>query len=171
MGALVGLSACASGPDKQQQLQSNSTKDTDTIQDDLGEAASQAVIQPFRDFGVVREKIPDALARISNPYAPPSGDNCQWINYEIKQLDDVLKSEIPPPEENDSRSLQEKSGSMVQSGVTEAVRGAGSSLIPGRGLIRMISGAERSDRLVREAQQRGMVRRGYLKGLAHSKGC
>jgi hypothetical protein len=86
-------------------------------------------------------------------------------------LDEALKGEVATNAGSDNRSLQDKGGSMAKSGATEAVRGVGSMLVPQRGLIRMLSGASKADRLYEEAEQRGMVRRGYLRGLADSKGC
>jgi hypothetical protein len=38
-------------------------------------------------------------------------------------------------------------------------------------LIRRISGAEKADMMYKAATERGMVRRGYLKGLAQAQKC
>jgi hypothetical protein len=171
LSALVGLCACASYPTKERQSKPTTTSAPDSTRSDLTAAAGEAAVQPLRDFGMVRKKIPAALARIGDPYAPPTGDSCQWITYEIRELDEALKGEVVSPAGPDNRSLQAKGGSMAKSSATEAVRGVGSMLIPQRGLIRMLSGASKSDRLYEEAEQRGMVRRGYLRGLADSKGC
>ncbi len=171
LSALVGLCACASHPSKERQAQSTTSNPGSSTRDDLTAAANEAAVQPFRDIGIVRRKVPAALARIGDPYAPPSGETCQWISYEIQQLDEALKGEVATNAGSDNRSLQDKGGSMAKSGATEAVRGVGSMLVPQRGLIRMLSGASKADRLYEEAEQRGMVRRGYLRGLADSKGC
>lgn len=171
IGALMGLSACATHSSKESRVQTTTSTATSSTRDDLTAAANEAAVQPFRDIGVLRRKVPAALARIGDPYAPPSGETCQWISYEIQQLDEALKGEVATNAGPDNRSIQAKGGSMAKSGATEAVRGVGSMLVPQRGLIRMLSGASKSDRLYEEAEQRGMVRRGYLRGLADSKGC
>jgi hypothetical protein len=44
-------------------------------------------------------------------------------------------------------------------------------LIPFRGWVRKLSGAERHDQLVQSAIASGAVRRAYLKGLGEAKGC
>jgi hypothetical protein len=44
-------------------------------------------------------------------------------------------------------------------------------LVPQRSLVRLLTGASKADRLYAEAEQRGMVRRAYLRGLSQSKGC
>lgn len=134
-------------------------------------AASDAAVQPFRDFGMVRRKIPAALARIGDPYAPATGQTCEWIQYEIQQLDVALQGDVEAAAGHDDRSAATKSGSMAKEGATEAVRGVGSMLVPQRSLVRMLTGASKADRLYAEAVQRGMVRRGYLRGLADSKKC
>lgn len=134
-------------------------------------AASDAAVQPLRDFGMVRRKIPAALARIGDPYAPPTGQTCEWIQYEIQQLDAALQGDVEAAAGHDDRSVATKSGSMAKEGATEAVRGVGSMLVPQRGLVRMLTGASKADRLYAEAEQRGMVRRGYLRGLADSRKC
>ncbi len=171
LGALIGLSACATHSGTDSRAQSSTSSSTNSTRDDLTAAANEAAVQPFRDIGIVRRKVPAALARIGDPYAPPSGETCQWISYEIQQLDEALKGEVATNTGPDNRSMQAKGGSMAKTGATEAVRGVGSMLVPQRGLIRMLSGASKSDRLYEEAEQRGMVRRGYLRGLADSKGC
>ena len=171
IGAVIGLSACATHSSKESRAQITTSNATSSTREDLTAAANEAAVQPFRDIGIVRRKVPAALARISDPYAPPSGETCQWISYEIQQLDEALKGEVATNAGSDNRSIQAKGGAMAKSGATEAVRGVGSMLVPQRGLIRMLSGASKADRLYEEAEQRGMVRRGYLRGLADSKGC
>jgi hypothetical protein len=120
---------------------------------------------------MMRRKIPAALARIGDPYAPPTGQTCEWIQYEIQQLDAALQGDVEATAGHDDSSMASKSGSMAREGATEAVRGVGSMLVPQRSLVRMLTGASKADRLYAEAEQRGMVRRGYLRGLADSKKC
>jgi len=45
------------------------------------------------------------------------------------------------------------------------------SLIPLRGLVREVSGAAPADRRLEAAIDAGLARRGYLRGLAVSRGC
>jgi hypothetical protein len=44
-------------------------------------------------------------------------------------------------------------------------------MIPLRGWVRKLTGAERHDRLVQSAITSGNVRRAYLKGLGEARGC
>jgi hypothetical protein len=48
---------------------------------------------------------------------------------------------------------------------------AASDVIPFRGWVRKLTGAERHDKLVQSAITAGAVRRAYLKGLGEAKGC
>ncbi|MDZ4318955.1 MAG: hypothetical protein U1A07_08985, partial [Phenylobacterium sp.] len=52
-----------------------------------------------------------------------------------------------------------------------AVAGFTQDVIPFRGWVRKLSGAEQHDNLVRDAIIAGGVRRAYLKGLGEARGC
>lgn len=134
--------------------------------DRAASAAQGAVTQPLRDFGLIRPTIPPELSRIVDPYAPPMGPGCSWLNYELAGLETVLGSEA-------SRSPdRRRSGTeVVGDAADSAVRGAVSDLIPARGLVRQLSGAEAADRELARAQERGRVRRAYLMGLSHANAC
>lgn len=134
--------------------------------DRAASAAQGAMTQPLRDFGLIRPTIPPELARIVDPYAPPMGPGCEWLNYELAGLAAVLG-------DDGSRSAERRrSGTEVVSDAADsAVRGAVSDLIPARGLVRQLSGAEAADRELARAMERGRVRRAYLMGLSHAEDC
>lgn len=168
----TALTSCAStGGQKPSASTTTATSGDGDDGEAIRAAASDAAVQPLRDFGIVRRKIPAALARIGDPYAPPTGQTCEWIQYEIHQLDAALQGDVEAAAGHDESSIASKSGTIAREGATEAVRGVGSMLIPQRSLVRMLTGASKADRLYAEAEQRGMVRRGYLRGLADSKKC
>ncbi len=168
----TALTGCAStGGPKPSASTTTATSGDGTGGEAIRAAASDAAVQPFRDFGMMRRKIPAALARIGDPYAPPTGQTCEWIQYEIHQLDAALQGDVEATAGHDDSSMASKGGNMAREGATEAVRGVGSMLVPQRSLVRMLTGASKADRLYAEAEQRGMVRRGYLRGLADSKKC
>lgn len=134
--------------------------------DRAASAAQGAMTQPLRDFGLIRPTIPPELSRIVDPYAPPMGPGCAWLNYELAGLESVLGND-------GTRSAdRRRSGTEVVSDAADsAVRGAVSDLIPARGLVRQLSGAEAADREMARAQERGRVRRAYLMGLSHANAC
>jgi hypothetical protein len=134
-------------------------------------AASNAASQPLRDIGLMKKKIPYALTRIADPYAEPSGPGCVWITYELTQLSAALGPEVAVMPVADRSSARERGSRMAVRTAREMISSAGSRLLPGRSVIRTLSGARNADELYEAAQQRGMVRRGYLKGLSEARNC
>jgi hypothetical protein len=60
---------------------------------------------------------------------------------------------------------------MAGSAAFGAMASAAQDLIPMRGWVRKLSGAEKHDRLVQSAMASGAIRRAYLKGLGEARGC
>lgn len=130
------------------------------------ESLGSAVAAPLRDINVVRSEIPDLLKKAqTDPYAPPS-PGCAPLKAEIDQFDEVLGDDY------DDRSDDAKNG---QGGMAKPVLGVVAStitdVIPMRGWVRRLTGAERHDQMVRDAIKAGFVRRGYLKGLYNAGTC
>ncbi|NJR20199.1 MAG: hypothetical protein HC777_01005 [Hyphomonadaceae bacterium] len=162
---MVGASGCASTRDAAApRAEANSNND---VQD----AASEAARQPLRDIGLMRREIPNALARISDPYAEPSGPGCSWLKYELNQLDAALGGEVAVMPVETQETVGERSGRAASTATRNMIRSAGNSLMPARSVIRFLSGAEDADALYEAATERGKVRRGYLKGLSEARNC
>jgi len=130
------------------------------------ESLGSAVAAPLRDINVVRSEIPDLLKKAQiDPYAPPS-TGCEPLKAEIAQFDEVLGDDY------DDRGDDAQSG---QGGMAKPVLGVVAStitdVIPMRGWVRRLTGAERHDQMVRDAIKAGFVRRGYLKGLYNAGTC
>lgn len=123
---------------------------------------TRAVEQPFRDLSLMRDKPVDALtSAAAAPYGPPDPLPCEKIVREIQALDEALGPDIDAP--------QGKTKSAAQSLAEDAVADALS--LPFRGIVRTLSGAARREREARRAVLAGMVRRGFLKGLARGSAC
>lgn len=127
-----------------------------------------AVSAPLRDANVLRTKVPPILLEsIADPYArPPDPGGCKEIGEMLKPVEEALGPDLdaPAPDEDD----------LMQRGQTTAMGAmatAAADVIPFRGWIRKLSGAERHDQLVQSAILAGAVRRAYLKGLGESLGC
>jgi hypothetical protein len=60
---------------------------------------------------------------------------------------------------------------MAGSAAFGAMASAAQDLIPMRGWVRKLSGAEKHDSLVQHAMASGAIRRAYLKGLGEARGC
>lgn len=132
------------------------------------ESVQGAATAPLRDFNVMRAKIPPVLLQaMADPYArPPKGYNCRALIALVRPLDEALGPDL-------DRVIAEDQDVMERSRETAlgAAADLASDAIPFRGWIRKLTGAERHDRLVRDAIFSGGVRRGYLKGLGEAKGC
>lgn len=145
----LGLAACAttgdSPPDK-----SNSGR------------IEGAMTRPLRDLGIMRRSIPDALATaVEAPYAIEDPADCTTLAAEIGRLDAVLGPDLD--------EKQAKPGGAAGEMLFDAFQGALD--IPFRGAVRKITGAEKRDRARAAAVLAGMVRRAWLKGVAHNAGC
>lgn len=134
-------------------------------------AAGDAARQPLRDIGLMKRRIPYALTRIADPYAEPSGPGCPWISYELTQLSAALGTEVSVMPVADRSTTSQRGSRMAIEAARDVIKGSGSQLLPGRSVIRRLSGASNADELYDAAKQRGMVRRGYLKGLSDAKNC
>jgi hypothetical protein len=122
---------------------------------------------PLRDMNVLRTKIPPVLLQaMADPYQRPTSKGCAQLNVLLQPLTDALGADLDAPEP-DPDALMGR-GKETAMGL---MSGAASDMIPFRGWIRKLTGAERHDRLVQQAITAGAVRRSYLKGLGEAKGC
>jgi len=117
-----------------------------------------AVSAPLRDVNVLRTKIPPILLEaMADPYQRPNPNTCAGISAAVLPLNGALGAD----------DIMERG----QRTALGAVATLSSGMIPFRGWVRQLSGAERHDSLVQAAILSGAVRRAYLKGLGESKGC
>lgn len=145
----VGMtSACASGSSK-------FTAESDNVM--VG-----AVQRPFRDLNLIREEAAEPLVKSAEaPYGEAGLASCASILAEIDQLNAVLGPDV------------DRIGEDGESDVVELATGAVEGLLdlPFRGVVRRATGAHERDEAIRRAVLAGMVRRGYLKGLADERNC
>ncbi len=128
-------------------------------QDTLGGALKQ----PLRDTRIADTKIPEILQlAASAPYSSANTRGCAAIAAEVRRLDGALGRDVDTPGEAKS----ERSAVAAV-----AARTVVNSLIPGLGIVRVITGADKQQRRVEAAVYAGSVRRAYLKGIGLSKGC
>ena len=131
------------------------------------ESVQGAVAAPLRDVNVLRTKIPQVLLdAMADPYALPEPASCARITALLLPLNGALGADLDEPAQDEDDLMVRGRGAAL--GV---VAGAASGLIPFRGWVRKLSGAERHDSLVSAAINAGAVRRAYLKGLGESRNC
>lgn len=117
---------------------------------------------PITDLNVGRDnEIPALLVEaVARPYAMDDLNKCRKLSDAIEELDAILGPDLDLPQEERDRISAGRTAKWVVS-----------SLIPFRGLIREVSGANAQDRKVNAAIQAGLTRRGFLKGVGTARGC
>lgn len=129
----------------------------------VGDAAQA----PLRDLNVVKQEIPPLLqAAQQAPYALPAERGCADLRAAIKAFDEVLGPDLDAPPEN-GPSLGERG----QAEVGKALQRTAEGVVPFRGWVRKLSGAERQERRVARAIEAGEARRAFLRGLAAGQSC
>lgn len=162
---LAVLALCLSAAATDAALAGQQQKPPQTSAEANGDNLGSAMVAPLRDINVVRSQIPDLLKKaVADPYAPPA-TGCAPLKAEIDQLDAVLGDDY------DDRQDDKKDGEAVSRPLLGAVASAVTDVIPMRGWVRRLSGAERHDQMVRDVIKAGFVRRGYLKGLYNAGTC
>lgn len=131
-----------------------------------------AVAAPLEDLNLKQKAIPAVLRRaVEAPYAMDGLQRCEAIAAEIGRLDAALGpdlDEAPPP---DRRTKAQKLGGKAKDAAVGEVRHRAQDLIPFRGWVRKLTGAERHDKAIAAAIRAGSIRRGYLKGAGMDRNC
>lgn len=129
---------------------------------------STAATTPLSDLNVVRADIPEVLkAAAAAPYGPPADASCAGLASAIAALDEVLGPDLDAPHSAANPGLLDRG----EDAATGALQRTAEGVIPFRGWVRKLSGAERYARHVSAAITAGGVRRGFLRGLASAKAC
>lgn len=160
--SLLALTACSSPESKPVPL----TGTPPVPQQLVGAAAT-----PLQDLNLLRTKIPAVLlAAQQAPYAPPVDSTCAGLAAELRGLDRALGEDLDAQPAEDP-NLVERGRTALGEAAVGAMKSHAEVLIPFRGWVRKLTGAERASRQVTRAIAAGMVRRAYLKGLGEGKGC
>jgi hypothetical protein len=137
-----------------------------------GVQIQKAVEAPLADLNLVQEKIPAVLeAAVKAPYALPSERTCPALANEVGTLDGALGADLDTPPTAANPGLVARGSNLVGDAANDALRGAAESVIPFRGWVRKLDGAERHSKEVAAAIAAGSVRRAFLKGVGQTLGC
>ncbi|MFC3078369.1 hypothetical protein ACFODL_09755 [Phenylobacterium terrae] len=138
-----------------------------TAEDAQKSSLTHAITAPLRDVNLMRSKIPVVLKdALDDPYRRPVPANCSGIIHEVTQLNDALGDDL----DADNVKKVTMSGRAKEEALN-AIAGLASDVIPFRGWVRKITGAEKHDKTVQQSIAAGAVRRAYLKGLGEARGC
>jgi len=147
-----------------------------TCKDALG-----VIVAPLEDLNLKRQDIPEALENCSlNPYAVPLPPLCMNIDTELTKLDELLGPDMEPaplpwltvPKDKKYYVGQgmEQGSHFARQQAVGIVRGK-ADIIPFRGVVRKVTGAEKHRKAVERAYEAGRLRRAFLKGLRTASGC
>jgi hypothetical protein len=171
LSLITALSLLLAGPVMAQDVERRDARQ------DRGETQSRpnlrdAVTAPLDDLNLKHTNIPDVLKRaVAGPYAMEGLKTCEAIAGEVGRLDAALGPDLDEPPPPDTRTRGQKLKQAAGDAVVGAVEDETRSVLPFRGWVRKLSGAERRDRRVAEAINAGKIRRGYLKGAGMRMNC
>jgi hypothetical protein len=133
---------------------------------------TSTVATPLNDLNLVNAPIPEALAAAQRgPYALPAEQDCQALANEIKALDEVLGPDLDAPPSEANRGLLERGTEAASGAAFGALQRTAEGVIPFRGWVRKLTGAERYSKRVAAAITAGGVRRAFLKGVRAAGNC
>jgi len=160
---VLGLGGCASSGLPGVELnRAQADQGGATFRDGVG----MAVTAPLDDLNLRRQQVPEILISArSAPYRISGLSRCSDVIAEIDDLDEALGPDVDQPEP------QEGTGDQAANVALDLVRDTATDFIPLRSWVRRLSGAAAHDREVQAAIRAGMVRRGFLKGLALQRRC
>ena len=121
---------------------------------------ANSVTEPFDG----KEVPPKLLAIQENPYSLGGLGKCAAIIGEINELNDVLGPDVNEQVDKDRAKKREETAGRVAGTVAGGI-------IPFRGLIGEVTGANAERRRYALAVYAGTVRRGFLKGVGLERGC
>lgn len=121
---------------------------------------ANSVTEPFDG----KEVPPKLLAIQEDPYSLAGLGKCAAIINEITELNDVLGADVNEQVDKDRAKKREETAGRVAGTVAGGI-------IPFRGLIGEVTGANAERRRYALAVYAGTVRRGFLKGVGLERGC
>ncbi len=146
------------------QAQTSNAAADDGARKSITDSASRIATQPARDVGAVKTTIPPVLQKASIfPYDPTDTKSCTRIAAAIKELNTALGPDFT----GTNARKENRAGKLAEAGGQTIVN----TLIPFRGLVRELTGSAPQQRRLNVAIDAGMARRGFLRGIAVSKGC
>jgi hypothetical protein len=130
----------------------------------------KAAAAPLADLNLVRTAIPAVLLEARDrPYRLPVKGRCADLEGELKALDEALGPDLDGA--MPATAPGDRLGQAAGSAAVSALRRTTESVLPMRGWLRKLSGAERREQRVNAALAAGTARRAFIKGVLMAKGC
>lgn len=170
-GFCLTLGACATGTQAKKApppTKTNGEAFRDAMSDTRKSLPSVAKA-PLQDFNLMKEEIPAILTAIEYPYKIDGPVYCDVLAQEVKALDEVLGMGMDHIREDLANN--EKAAEAATNAATSALEDAATGWLPYRSVIRRLTGATKHERAIRNAYQRGRIRRAFLKGVGGAFQC
>ena len=133
---------------------------------------TDAATSPLNDLNLIQTEIPAVLTKAQNqPYAIPTDISCNSLATEIQDLDSALGPDIDTPATESNPGLIERGTNAAKNSVFSTLQSTTESIVPFRGWVRKLSGAEKYSKKVAASISAGILRRAFLKGFKVSKEC
>jgi hypothetical protein len=134
-------------------------------------SVTDAATAPLSDLNLLKAEIPAPLIKAQQgPYAVPVTSDCPGLNAELQALNEVLGPDYDAPP-GAEESLLDKGTAEAKKAAVGALRNTTEGIVPFRGWVRKLSGAERHSRKVQAAISAGTARRAFLKGMRLQMAC
>jgi hypothetical protein len=167
VAALAATAACQTTARSYRVTRDTVARGGAQVRDGLGEA----VTAPLEDLNLKRKLIPAILLRAEdNPYGLEGMGSCEAMAAEVGKLDDALGPDMdePPPPRRTRSQIAADEGARATLNV---VRDTTTDIIPMRGWVRRLTGAQQHSSHVQHAIRAGTMRRSYLKGVGMQRNC
>lgn len=128
-----------------------------------------AAAAPLRDMNIGIKPTPHQLATLQNPYGTDTHINCSIVLREAQDLQAALiaNRRYLSGRHYDRNTKVGALGHFADN----AIESAAKSIIPFQSALRYLSGAQKRDKLAREADLRGRERLGFLIGVGAANQC
>lgn len=131
-----------------------------------------ALISPLSDLNIVRVTIPPIIQEaLKNPYQMPPDTSCSALTEQVQKLDAVLGMDLDAQVLRREKTVAEQGQEFIENEAIGSVERTINGVIPFRGWVRKLTGAERHSREINAAIAAGVVRRAFLKGMGQEHGC
>jgi hypothetical protein len=133
---------------------------------DADERLERFATRPLRDLNIMKPKLADELEAImANPYDMAGLKTCRGLNDEVNRMTGFVGPDV------DDANLNDRKDRDPVEFLLDSADSIAGSLVPGQGLIREITGANKAARHVAAARLAGQLRRSYIKGVIKARGC
>ena len=131
-----------------------------------GDVLERAANRPLRDLNLVKPKVAPQLAAImARPYAIKSLRTCGQLGGEVRRMTALVGPDVDDP------AMVGRKGRTPAETVLDSAESITGSLVPGQGIIRQLTGANKAARYAAAARLAGQLRRSYIKGVMNARGC